>query len=89
MPFCPPGMLDDLSGLLDEVRGWSGVVERKPGVFYVGRDPFLHFHLLAGGRRRGDVKGRTGWSQIDLPRPVSAARCAAFRRELRRRFAEK
>src|SRR5436309_2862394 len=51
--------------------------------------PFLHFHLLEGGRRRADVKGRTGWAQFDLPRPVSATRRRALLRELRARHGEK
>jgi hypothetical protein len=78
---CPPELLDDIA--------WAGVVERKPGVFYVRRQPFLHFHLVDGGHRRADVKGRTTWVQIDLPRPVSAARRRAFLRELRIRYGEK
>ena len=71
---CPAELLDDLTDLLDEVRSWAGVVEKKPGVFYVRREPFLHFHLVEGGRRRADVKGRAGWVQLDLPRPASTAR---------------
>jgi hypothetical protein len=86
---CPPELLDDIADLLAEVRTWAGVVERKPGVFYVRRQPFLHFHLVDGGRRRADVKGRTTWVQVDLPRPVSAARRRAFLRELRIRYGEK
>jgi len=86
---CPAELLDDLADLFDEVRSWTGVVEKKPGVFYVRREPFLHFHLVEGGRRRADVKGRAGWVQLDLPRPVSAARRQALRRELRIRYAEK
>ncbi len=45
-------MLDDLLDVVAEVRGWPGVVEEKPGVFYARGEPFLRFHLLAGGRRR-------------------------------------
>jgi hypothetical protein len=89
MARCPPAMLDDLAGLFDEVRTWAGVVETKPGVFYVRRQPFLHFHLVEGGRRRADVKTRAGWVPHDLPRPLSAERCRAFLRELRRRHAER
>jgi hypothetical protein len=59
------------------------VVEKKRGVFYLRREPFLHFHLVAGGRRRADIKGREGWMQIDLPRPVSAPKRRAFLRALR------
>ena len=83
MAHCPPAMLDDLAGLLAEVRAWAGVVEKSPGVFYLKRQPFLHFHLFEGERRRADVKDRAHWVQIDLPRPVSATRRRAFLRTLR------
>jgi len=85
---CPPELLDDLADLIAEVRAWAGVIEKKPAVFYVRGRPFLHFHLLEGGRRRADVKGRTGWAQFDLPRPMSATRRRALRRELRARHGE-
>jgi hypothetical protein len=51
MAHCPVELLDDLGDVLAEVRGWAGVKEDSPGVFYVRREPFLHFHLLKGGRR--------------------------------------
>jgi len=89
VPYCPPALLDDVADVLAEVRTWAGVVEKKPGIFYVRRQPFLHFHLVEGGRRRADVKGRTGWAQLDLPRPVSTARRRVFLRELRLRYREK
>jgi hypothetical protein len=89
MAHCPPDQLDDLGPLLAELRTWPGVVEKTPGVFYVRRQPFLHFHLVQGGRRRADVKGRAGWVQVDLPRPASGARCRALLRELQARYAEK
>jgi hypothetical protein len=86
--YCPPQLLDDLADVFAEVRTWAGVIEKKPGVLYVRNQPFLHFHLLAGGRR-ADVKGRTGWAQLHFPRPVSAARRRAFLRGLRMRHGEK
>jgi hypothetical protein len=89
VPYCPPALLDDIADLLAEVRTWAGVVEKKPGILYVRRQPFLHFHLVEGGRRRADVKGRTEWIQLDLPRPVSVTRRRALLRELRIRYREK
>jgi hypothetical protein len=86
---CPPALLDDLADVLTEVCTWSGVVQKKPGVFYLRRQPFLHFHLVDGGRRRADIKARAGWVQLDLPRPVTATRRRAFLRELRIRYGEK
>jgi len=89
MAFCPPELLDDLADLLAEVRTWAWVTEEKPNVFYVRRQPFLHFHFVEGGRRRADVKGRTGWVQLDLPRPITPTRRRAFLRELRTHYGEK
>jgi hypothetical protein len=89
MAHCPPELLDDLADVLAQVRSWAGVVEKKPGVFYVRREPFLHFHLLAGDRRCADVKVRTDWLRTDVPRPLSAARQQALLRELRRHHAER
>jgi hypothetical protein len=37
MAHCPFELLDDLSDVLAEVRGWAGVKEESPGVFYVRR----------------------------------------------------
>lgn len=87
--YCPPELLDDLLEVLAEVRTWSRVVEQQPGIFYVGRDPFRHFHLLANGQRRADIKGGNGWAQLDLPRPAAAARRRALLRVLRARHREK
>lgn len=64
MAHCPIELLDDVADVVAEVRTWAAVVERKPAVFYVRREPFLHFHLLAGARRRADIRSRAGWIQI-------------------------
>jgi hypothetical protein len=89
MGHFPVELLDDLGDVLAEVRGWAGVKERGPGVFYMRREPFLHFHLLKGGRRRGDIKGSSGWVSLDLPRPISATRRQMLRRALRAHYREK
>jgi len=89
MAHCPAELLDDLADVLAEVRTWAGVIEKKPAVFYLGRQPFLHFHLVEGRRRRADVKTPAGWLQIDVPRPISAARRRAFLSALRRRHVER
>ena len=89
MAYCPPGLLDDIADVLADVRTWTGVVERKRGVFYLRNQPFLHFHLLATGRRRADVKGCATWMQLALPRPITPARRRVLCRELRKRYAER
>jgi hypothetical protein len=91
---CPPALLDDIADVLADLRAWPGVVEKSPGVFYARRNPFLHFHLVKGGlveggRRRADVKGRAGWTSLDLPRPISAAKRRALLRLLGARYREK
>jgi len=60
MAYCPPELLDDLADLFADARSWAGVIEKRTGIFYARNRPFLHFHLLAGGRRCEDVKGHTG-----------------------------
>jgi len=89
MASCPPEMLEDLAAVFAELRRWAGVVEKKPGVDYAGRQPFLHFHLLQGGKRRADIKGRNDWKQIDLPFPVPVSAQTALLGQLRRQLAER
>jgi hypothetical protein len=86
MAHCPSELLDDLTDVLVEVRGWRGVKEPKPGIFYVRGEPFLHFHLLKDGRRRGDIKGSGGWVSLDLPRPASVKHRQTLRRRLRTHY---
>src|SRR5207253_50467 len=40
----------DIADVLDKVRSLPGVSERSPGIFYIGRTSFLHFHTKAGDR---------------------------------------
>ena len=86
MAHCPPELLDDLADVLGEIRTWDGVVERSPGVFYVRRTPFLHFHALRDGRVADARDGRDWGERIPLPHPASAARRRVFAREIRGRY---
>lgn len=88
MARCPPALLRDVADVLATVRAWPGIAERSPAVFYAHRQPFLHFHLAEDRRRRADVKGRTGWTSLELPRPLSVTRRRAFLRLLRARYRE-
>jgi len=65
------------------------VVERVPGVFYVRRNPFLHFHLIKGLTRRADIKGSEGWLSVDLPRPLPPAAREVFVQALKARYGER
>ena len=89
MAHCPPALLDDIADVLGDVRSWPGIVEKSPGVFYARRNPFLHFHLVDGERRRADVKGRGDWTEIELPRPLPAAVKRTLLRLLRDSHREK
>jgi hypothetical protein len=89
MARCPLELLEDVTDILAQVKSWAGVVEKRPAVFYLRRQPFLHFHLMEGARRRADIKSGAGWIPIELPRPLSAGRRRAFLNELRRRYRER
>ena len=89
MAHCPLELLADLGDLLAEVRTWPGVIEKRPAVFYLRREPFLHFHLFPGPRRRADVKGDAGWFQVELPSKVTDRTRRALSRELRRCYGER
>jgi hypothetical protein len=62
MKHVSPGGLDELEGLLRQLRAIDGLTEKKRGVFYRGSRAFLHFHedgsdlyaeqRLSGPRRR-------------------------------------
>ncbi len=86
MAHCPADRLCDLAPLLDEIRAWPAVDERKPGVFYVKRTPFLHFHLSADGERWADARtGETAWREgIGIPVGATATTRRRFLRDVRR-----
>jgi hypothetical protein len=67
MAHARPEDLLDIADVLDEVRVLPGVAEGSPGVFYIGHDPFLHFHTKAGARW-ADARAGREWG-----RPTSVA----------------
>lgn len=89
MAHCPPALLGDLAAVLAEVRTWPGVLEKRPCIFYLRRQPFLHFHLFPGPRRRADIRGPRGWIQIELPPVMTERSRHTLGRELRRRYGER
>ena len=89
MAHCPLALLTDVGDLLADVRTWPDIVEKRPGIFYLRREPFLHFHLSPGFQRRADVKGTRGWVQVELPPRMTDRSRQALRRELRRRYGER
>jgi hypothetical protein len=44
MKHAGPEALDQLASLLEHLRGFASLVERKSGTFYLGSSAFLHFH---------------------------------------------
>jgi hypothetical protein len=44
MKHAGPAALQQIEPLLVQVRAFGGLVERKPGVFYLRSRAFLHFH---------------------------------------------
>jgi hypothetical protein len=87
MAHCPFERLADLREVLDEIRGWPAIREASPGVFYVKRMPFLHFHVDKEGRRWADARLGADWGpEIDVPEPAPAAAQRRFLSEVRRRY---
>ena len=80
--------VDELDHILDGLRGLPELDEVKPGVFYVKRKAFLHFHESADARH-ADVRDGKDWGQpIELPLgQVSKGTSVVFVREVRRRLA--
>jgi len=82
---CPYKNLADLKDCLAAIRRWPGIVEPKPGIFYLGRTAFLHFHLK-DGVRTADVRAGKNWgSGIDIPIGASAGARKRFLSEVKRR----
>ena len=80
--------LDGLEPILDELRVIPELVEVNPGVFYVRRKPFLHFHVSSTARA-ADVKNGPDWGdRIALPvGPLSKSATTKFVGEVKRRLA--
>src|SRR5262245_42237959 len=77
--------LRDIDDVVVAIRALTGIVERSPGIFYIRRSPFLHFHTK-DGRRWADIKSRTEWGcEVPLPFECSPGAKTAFLREVRAR----
>jgi len=87
MAHCRFEDLADLRSCLDQIRSWPEIREPRPGVFYVKRVAFLHFHVDKQARRWADVRDGATWgSEVDMPADAGAARRRAFVREVQRRY---
>jgi hypothetical protein len=86
MPRARRADLVDLRDALAAVRALPGLTERSPGVFWLHRTPFMHFHT-ARPPRRVHAKNGAGWgAEIILPVGVDRAARAAFVKEIRARY---
>ena len=55
--------LGELSELLQKLRNRTGLVERKPGIFYVKGKAFLHFHEDRAGLF-ADLRHGSDWLRL-------------------------
>ncbi len=87
MAHCPFDQLVDLRDLLDEIRALPEIQEPRPGIFYLRRSAFLHFHIDKTGRRWADVRDGADWgAELDLAIGASRSAQARFAREVKRRY---
>ena len=85
MGHCAFERLGDIRDCLDEIRTWPAVREPKPGVFYVKRTPFLHFHMSREEERWADARDGSAWrQQIAIPVDASKSARRRFLRDVRR-----
>jgi hypothetical protein len=86
LAHCPYERLDDVEEVLDVIRGWEDIREPRPGVFYVRRTPFLHFHIK-GDQRWADVRDGATWGDpIDLPLAAGRMIRRSFVSRVRERY---
>ena len=78
--------LRGIADVLAKIRGLPGIQETRPGIFYIRRQPFLHFHVR-GDARWADAKIGPVWGpEIPLPFGAGARAKSAFVREVRARY---
>lgn len=65
MAHIDPKKLSDLEPVLSVIREWPRIKERKPGIFYFGSIPFLHFHEN-DGRRLAHIKSGKEFKEIKI-----------------------
>jgi hypothetical protein len=65
-----------LSDLLDGLRTRTALIERRPGIFYVGGKAFLHFHEDPGGLF-ADLRLGSDWQRFPVNSPDQRAELLA------------
>ena len=78
--------LRDLEDVLAAIRKLPGTSEPTPGIFYLRRVPFLHFHTK-DGTRWADAKIGAAWGpEISIPLECGRRDKTMFLREVRARY---
>jgi len=79
--------LADLEPILDLVRTWTGIQERKPGIFYLRGRAFLHFHTK-GERRWADARVGAEWGpELEIAPSARAKERKVFLKALEAAYA--
>jgi hypothetical protein len=68
--------LEALSDLLESLRSRTALVERRPGIFYVGGKAFLHFHEDPAGLF-ADLRLGSDWQRFPVNKPGERAELLA------------
>lgn len=78
MGRCHYDLLKDLEPALDDIRKLEGLVEKKPGIFYLKSQSFMHFHEK-DGEIWADIRDGESWGEsITLPDKITKAFCKKF-----------
>ena len=68
MRHARPEDLTPLAAVLERLRAFPGLTEKKPGTFYRGSKAFLHFHVDAAGLF-ADVRPAGEWERLQVDSP--------------------
>ena len=71
MARCPYEKIESLSPAFLEIKKLPLITEKKPGIFYIKSNGFLHFHI-EDEHIWADVKDKDGfWIKVDVPAKVT------------------
>lgn len=85
MAHCPFEKLLDVTSVLESIRSLTAIKENKPGIFYIGSQSFLHFHVKED-RRWADAREGSSWGKtIEIPFHPTLLQKKEFLNEIIRR----
>ena len=73
MKHAAAGALEALGDLLVSLRARTGLVEKRPGIFYVKGRAFLHFHEDGTGLFADLRQGGGDWQRFPVNSPAERA----------------